>query len=381
MLPYIGVFLVSAATAAGCTPLVRRVAIRFGAIDVPTERKVHPKPTPTGGGVALLVGVAVGLGVAFLMPSFRPAFQHSSELQGTLLACVVLTMVGLVDDTRGLSAPAKLAGQILAGGLLVLSGIQLLFLWFPTQGTLVIGSDLGVPLTVAWVLLMVNAVNLIDGLDGLAAGISIIGAGAFFVYVYAGPTPAFIEPNPPAALLSAVAAGAALGFLPYNFYPARIFMGDSGSMLLGVLLAAATVSGVGQTVQVSGGDIAAFSIPVLIPLIVLAVPLSDVALAIFRRIRHGRPIFAPDKEHIHYQLQEIGHTHRRAVLIMYLWSLLLAGSGLAITFINGRTILAVMVGGSLIVIVSTFLPQRIRKGRARRARDAASSAAGASGSR
>ncbi|HEX9235419.1 MAG TPA: MraY family glycosyltransferase, partial [Actinomycetota bacterium] len=318
MLPYLGVFVASAVTVALCTPLVRRAAIRFGAIDHPSERKVHPKPTPTGGGVALLIGVAVGLGVANMIPSFRPAFRESSELEGTLLACAVLTAVGLVDDVRGLSAPAKLAGQILAGGLLVLAGIQLLFLWFPTQGTVVIGSDLGVPATVVWVLVMVNAVNLIDGLDGLAAGISVIAAGAFFVYVYAGPTSTFIQPNPPAALLAAVAAGAALGFLPYNFYPARIFMGDSGSMLLGILLAAATISGVGQTVQPSGGDIAAFSIPVLIPLIVLAVPLSDVALAIIRRLRHGRPIFAPDKEHIHYQLQEIGHTHRRAVLIMYL---------------------------------------------------------------
>jgi UDP-GlcNAc:undecaprenyl-phosphate GlcNAc-1-phosphate transferase len=152
-------------------------------------------------------------------------------------------------------------------------------------------------------------------------------------------------------------------------------------MLLGALLAAATISGVGQTVEPSGGDIAAFSIPILIPLIVLAVPLSDVALAVVRRLRRGRPVFAPDKEHIHYQLQEIGHTHRRAVLIMYLWSVLLAGSGLAITFINGRAVLAGMVGGSLVVIAATVLPQRIRKGRARRARESASTPASAAGTR
>jgi UDP-GlcNAc:undecaprenyl-phosphate GlcNAc-1-phosphate transferase len=228
-----------------------------------------------------------------------------------------------------------------------------------------------VPLTVAWVLLMVNAVNLIDGLDGLAAGICIIAAGAFFIYVQAGPTPTFDGPNPPAAVISAVTAGAALGFLPHNFYPARIFMGDSGSMLLGVLLAAATISGVGRTLAPTGGDIAAFSIPILIPVIVLAVPLTDVALAVVRRIRRGRPVFAPDKDHIHYRLQEIGHTHRRAVLVMYLWSILLAGTGLAVTFINGRGILAVVVGLSLLVILATFLPQRIRRGRSRRHQDAA----------
>jgi UDP-GlcNAc:undecaprenyl-phosphate GlcNAc-1-phosphate transferase len=191
----------------------------------------------------------------------------------------------------------------------------------------------------------------------------VIAAAAFFVYVYAGPTPTFGQSTPPAALLSAVAAGAALGFLPHNFYPARIFMGDSGSMLLGVVFAAATISGVGRTLTPSGGDIAAFSIPILIPLIVLAVPLTDVAMAVVRRLRKGRPIFAPDKEHIHYQLQEIGHTHRRAVLIMYLWSLLLAGSALAVTFINGRAILIGVVGGSLVLIASTVLPQRIRRER------------------
>lgn len=370
MLPYLGVFAAAAASVALATPAVRRVAVRFGAIDRPSERKIHPKPTPTGGGIGLLIGVGVGLGVAYLTPSLRPAFRESSELQGALVAAGVISLVGLADDVRALSVPAKVAGQILAGGLLILFGVQLFFFWFPSQGTVVVGSDVGVPLTVAWVLLMVNAVNLIDGLDGLAAGICVIAAGAFFVYVHAGPTPTFDGPNDPAALISAVTAGAALGFLPHNFYPARIFMGDSGSMLLGLLLATATISGVGQNLAPSGGDIAAFSIPILIPVIVLAVPLSDVAMAVVRRLRRGRPVFAPDKEHIHYRLQEIGHTHRRAVLVMYLWSILLAGSALAITFIDGRAILIGVLGASAVVILATFVPQRIRQGRARRHQDA-----------
>jgi UDP-GlcNAc:undecaprenyl-phosphate/decaprenyl-phosphate GlcNAc-1-phosphate transferase len=207
---------------------------------------------------------------------------------------------------------------------------------------------------------MVNAVNLMDGLDGLAAGIVAIAAAAFFVYAYAGPSN-FGQPVATAALLSAIAAGAAVGFLPYNFYPARIFMGDSGSMLLGIMLAAATISGVGRTTQASGGDIAAFSIPVLIPAIVLAVPLVDVALAIIRRLRRGRPVFAPDKEHIHHQLHEIGHTHRRAVLTMYFWSLLLAGSGLAVTFINGWRIVGPLLGLVVVLIGASFIPGRIRE--------------------
>jgi UDP-GlcNAc:undecaprenyl-phosphate GlcNAc-1-phosphate transferase len=370
VLPFLGVFAAAAVAVAVVTPVVRRLAVRFGAIDRPSERKVHPKPTPTGGGIGVLIGVAVGFGVAYLIPSLRPAFQESSELQGALLAGGVIALVGLMDDVRALSAPAKVAGQVLAAGLLILFGVQLLFFWFPSQGTVVVGSDVGVPLTVVWVLLMVNAVNLIDGLDGLAAGICVIAAAAFFVYVYAGPTPTFDGPTPPGALISAVTAGAALGFLPHNFHPARIFMGDSGSMLLGLLLATATISGVGRTLAPTGGDIAAFSIPILIPLIVLAVPLSDVAMAVVRRLRRGRPVFAPDKDHIHYRLQEIGHTHRRAVLVLYLWSILLAGCGLAITFINGWTILIGVVGASLLVILATVVPQRIRQGRARRHEEA-----------
>src|SRR5438445_12646101 len=189
---------------------------------------------------------------------------------------------------------------------------------------------------------MVNAVNLIDGLDGLAAGTVAIAAVAFFIWVFVTPA-TFPSSSSTAALLSAIVAGAAVGFLPYNFYPARVFMGDSGSMLLGLLLAAATISGVGRTIQPSGGDIAAFSIPVLIPAIVLAVPLADVALAIVRRVRHGRPIFAPDKEHIHHQLRKIGHTDRRAVFTMYFWSVLLAGAALAVALIHRRTTIALIV--------------------------------------
>jgi UDP-GlcNAc:undecaprenyl-phosphate GlcNAc-1-phosphate transferase len=360
LLPYLGVFLASAGAVVVVTPLVRRLAVKLKAIDKPSDRKVHPKPTPTLGGLGLLVGVLVGMGVAYLTPSFRPAFREGSEFQGALLAALVITAVGLLDDFRSLSAPAKVAGQMLAAGLLVLNGVELLWFYVPSQDVISLGSDLAVPLTVAWILVMVNAVNLMDGLDGLAAGIVAIAASAFFVYAYAGPSN-FGQPVATAALLSAIAAGAAVGFLPYNFYPAKIFMGDSGSMLLGIMLAAATISGVGRTTQASGGDIAAFSIPVLIPAIVLAVPLADVALAIIRRLRRGRPVFAPDKEHIHHQLHEIGHTHRRAVLTMYFWSLLLAGSGLAVTFINGWRIVGPLLGLVVVLIGASFIPGRIRE--------------------
>jgi UDP-GlcNAc:undecaprenyl-phosphate/decaprenyl-phosphate GlcNAc-1-phosphate transferase len=362
MSPYLVVFLVSAGTVILITPLVRRFAASFGAIDRPSDRKVHPKPTPTLGGLGLLAGVLVAMGVAYLIPEFRHLFRSSFELQGVALAALVITGVGLVDDIRALSAPAKAAGQILAAGLLILTGVELLFIWFPTQGVISLGSDVAVPLTVVWVLIMVNATNFIDGLDGLAAGIVAIAAGAFFVWVTVAPSP-FSESSSIAALLAAITAGAAVGFLPYNFYPARIFMGDSGAMLLGLLLASSTIAGVGRTIVPSRGTVVAFAIPVLIPVFVLAVPLVDVAMAIVRRLRKGRPIYAPDKQHIHHQLREIGHTHRQAVLIMYFWSILLAGSGLAVSFIDDRAAVAIILAVTLVLIAATFIPRRLRERR------------------
>jgi UDP-GlcNAc:undecaprenyl-phosphate GlcNAc-1-phosphate transferase len=320
----------------------------------------------------------VGVAVAYSTPEFRPLFR-SYEIRGLVMASVVIAALGVVDDLRALSAPAKIAGQILAGGLLVLNGVELLFFYFPTQGMVSLGSDLAVPLTIAWVVVVVNAVNLIDGLDGLAAGIVVIASGAFFIYAYryANQTPTVFGATPTAPLISAIAAGAALGFLPHNFHPAKIIMGDTGSMLLGLMLAAATISGVGQTgipqdTPAAGQPIgahafAAFSIPVLIPLLVLALPLVDVILAVIRRLRGHRKWYAPDKEHIHHQLMEIGHTHRQAVLLMYLWSAMVAGGTLAITYARNRATVAFVAGFAALVFVVTVIPRvvrAVRKGQA-----------------
>lgn len=345
---------------------MRRISLRFGFIDRPSDRKVHPKPTPTLGGVALWVAMLAGLGVASILPAFRGVFSISSEPLGVALAGTVIVALGAADDVRNISAPAKVAGQVLAAGILILFGVQLVYFWLP-GGVLSLGPDLAVPLTVLWVLAMVNAVNLIDGLDGLATGVVAIAALAFVIYAEQAGQPIWGGPSP-ASLLCVVTAGAALGFLPHNFNPAKIFMGDSGSMLLGLLLAAATISGVGRTEDPSSSELAALAIPVAIPLLVLAVPFTDVVFAIFRRIRRGRPITRPDKEHIHHRLLEIGHTHRTAVLLMYLWSALLAGSALAITFIRSRllaVLFLVVVAG---VLIGTSVP-RMRK-RARAVRDA-----------
>jgi UDP-GlcNAc:undecaprenyl-phosphate/decaprenyl-phosphate GlcNAc-1-phosphate transferase len=359
---YATIFLVTLGAAAVATPLVRYLAVRYEAIDRPSDRKVHPKPTPTLGGAAIWVAMLAGLGTAYLMPAFRSIFAVSSEPFGVALAGTVIMLVGALDDIRDLPVPAKVAGQILAAGILLLNGVQLVYFWFPGLGVVSLGPDLAVPLTLVWVLAVVNAVNLIDGLDGLAAGVVAIAAAAFFWYASPAGQPAFGGPSP-AALLSLVAVGAALGFLPYNFNPARIFMGDSGSMLLGLILAAATVSGVGRTdAPTNFSDFAALAIPVGIPLLVLAVPLVDVFLAIVRRMRRGRPVTRPDKEHIHHRLLEIGHSHRQAVLLMYLWSGLVAGSALLITFVRSRTLTLWLIVVVVLVLAGSALA-RPRQGR------------------
>lgn len=357
MVPYLVVFAASAVASFVTTPAVRRLSLRLGWIDRPSDRKVHPRPTPTAGGLAIFLGIAVGLGVSRLFPFLSRLFETSSDPDAALAAGLVILVLGVMDDTRGVSALGKLAGQVLAAGLLVLFGVQLLYFYFPGQGILVLSSDLAVPLTVLWVVAMVNAVNLIDGLDGLAAGMVAIGAVAFFAYMYRAPGGG-ADPST-AALLSAVVAGSALGFLPWNFHPAKIFMGDSGAMLLGLMMGVATIAGVGRSATgPSGGDFAAIAIPIAVPLLVLAVPFLDVLLAIVRRMRKGLGITHADKQHIHHRLLDIGHSHREAVLLMYLWSALISACALAVAFINGRILVGAIV--MMAVTVAAVLPKLIR---------------------
>jgi UDP-GlcNAc:undecaprenyl-phosphate GlcNAc-1-phosphate transferase len=351
VLSYLLVFAASAGVSFVATPLVRRLSLGLGWIDRPSDRKVHPKPTPTAGGLAIFLGVAAGLGLSRMIPFLSSLHETTSDIEATLVGAVTILAVGVIDDARGVSAIGKLAGQTLAAGIVALLGVQLLFFYFPGQGIVSLDPTLAIPLTVVWIVAMMNAVNLIDGLDGLAAGMVAIGAIAFFLYMFRAPG---VDGEPStAALLSAVAAGSALGFLPWNFHPAKVFMGDSGAMLLGLLMAVATISGVGRnTYPPSGGDLAAIAIPVAVPLLVLAIPFLDVVLAITRRMWRGRGITHADKEHIHHRLLDIGHSHRTAVLLMYLWSALISGCALAVAFIDGRALVGAVVGVALVVAVA-----------------------------
>ena len=356
MIAYLWVFLACAGTTFLATPLVRRSVVRIGAIDNPSDRKVHPSPTPTMGGLAMYIGLLVGLGVSRVLPFFSDMNKGSSEPVAVVVTCSLIAALGALDDLRGTSALAKLTGQIFVAGLLVLSGVQIIWFSFPGAGIVSVSPDLAVPYTILWVVAVVNAVNLVDGLDGLAAGMVAIAAGSFFVYMVH--TPSLFGDASAAALLSCIAAGISLGFLPWNWHPAKIFMGDAGSMLLGMLLAIATISGVARNpFPPAPGDIAVIAIPILVPLLVLAIPALDVLLAVVRRTWKGISVGQADKEHLHHRLLDLGHGYRQAVLLLYLWSALISVAGLAIGFINGRLAVGAILAAALALFLVTALPR------------------------
>jgi UDP-GlcNAc:undecaprenyl-phosphate GlcNAc-1-phosphate transferase len=359
---YLIVFLVAAGVTFALTPLVRGLAVRFGAIDQPSDRKLHMVPTPTMGGLAMWAGFLVAMGVSRFLPFFDSMNGTAAEPLAAVVTCTLMTGLGVIDDRRGTSALAKLTAQIFIAGILILLGVQLLYFVLPGEGLAVLGTDEAVPLTILWVVAAANAINLVDGLDGLAAGMVAISAATFFIYLVRGGDTS--ESASVAALLSAITVGICAGFLPWNFHPAKIFMGDTGSMLLGMLVAIATISGVGRNpVPPSRGEVAVIALPLLVPLLVLGIPFLDVLLAIVRRTRKGLGIAHADKEHIFHHLMDIGHGHRGAVLLMYLWSALVCGSALAIGVIDGRLVAGAIVGCALVLFLVTALPRLLERRR------------------
>ncbi len=323
---YVLTLLVTTAVTYLLTPLVRRGAVAAKAIAVPRERDVHTKPVPRWGGLAMYGGLAAGLAVADQLPSLRTVFQGDNRMAaGLLLAGGLIVIVGVVDDRWGMSPISKAAGQAAAGGILVWGGAQLSWLPEPGNGTLILTPNQSTALTIFLVVATINAVNFIDGLDGLAAGIVCIAAVAFFVYYYRLTQVYHLPEQAVPALASAVLAGACLGFLPHNFYPAKIFMGDTGAMLLGLLLAYVPISSIASLDYASLTPHDAVNrfpeiLPLLLPVAILVIPYTDLLLAVIRRARAGLSPMAADQKHLHHRLLEIGHSHRSSVLIMYLWA-------------------------------------------------------------
>jgi UDP-GlcNAc:undecaprenyl-phosphate GlcNAc-1-phosphate transferase len=333
---YLLVFAVSAAVTFLATPVARRIAVHIGAVAGVRDRDVHATPTPRLGGLAMLAGLVAGLEVADRLPFLSSVSTDWSEPHAVLVAGSLICLLGVADDRWELDSLTKLAGQVVAAGVMVLLGVQWSFAFNPdSDNTVSLGPETAVPLSILATVILINAMNFIDGLDGLAAGVAAIAAGATFYFSYEIAVINHFYRASPAALLAAVTAGVCLGFLPHNFNPARLFMGDSGSMLVGLLSAASMISVTGQVAYggYAGPERAWPSlIPLAIPLAVLAVPFVDLALAVVRRTRAGRSPFAPDKMHLHHRLLEIGHSHVRAVLLMYFWAGLIGFGGVAASF-------------------------------------------------
>ena len=350
----------AAAVATGITTsLARQFAERSGLLTVPEDRDVHDSPTPSIGGPAMLVGLLVGALVAWLIGDFDAVFATRSEMLGVLVAATIMCAVGVVDDIRPVSAPAKLAGMVLAGSTLSLVGVSLVVLRIPFVDVVLLSPDLSALATVLWVVLLANALNLIDGLDGLATGIVAIAATTFVLYaVRLGNEGLLFEGNP-GALIAVLVAGICVGFLPHNVHPARIFMGDGGALMLGLLMAASTVSVGGRTDAAYSGQSFFFFAPLVIPLVILGVPLFDMLFAVVRRVATpGLSVTVADKDHLHHRLLRLGHGHWRAVLILWAWTALLSGFVLWPTYSGrGDTVVPIGIAGVCLGLFTVLHPR------------------------
>ncbi len=303
--------LVAFGVVVSLTPVVGLLARRFGVVDEPGARRLNDRPIPRLGGIALFLGGAAA-SLAFL--------RLEGELCGVLLGAVVACAVGAVDDVRGLPPIAKLIGQVGAAVVPVSFGAWIDHFTFPFLGPVDLAVWLGAPLSVLWIVAIMNMVNLLDGLDGLAAGVCGI-AGITFA------TLALSLGKVDAAILSAIVAGACAGFLRHNFFPARIFMGDSGALVLGYTLAAVSVTGLLKT---------ASTVVLFLPLVVLAIPILDTSFVVARRLKHGLPVHEGDRSHLHHRFLAIGFSQRRAALTMWAWAATLGVAALATRFVPFR---------------------------------------------
>jgi len=373
---YLLTLCITAAVTYLLTGPVRKFAIVAGAMPQIRARDVHREPTPRLGGIAMFFGLCAGLLVADHLTNLSEVFEKSNEPRALLSGAALIWLIGVLDDKFEIDALIKLGGQMIAAGVMVMQGLTILWLPIPTVGNVALTQWQGTLLTVALVVITINAVNFVDGLDGLASGMVCIAAAAFFLYAYRIWYSYGVEAAAPATLFSAILMGMCIGFLPHNMHPARIFMGDSGSMLIGLVLAAGAISITGQVDPdalklFTGSEKAAVHqtvpvyIPLLLPLTIIAVPTADLVLAIVRRTWKGQSPFAADRGHLHHRLLEIGHSHSRAVLIMYFWSALIAFGALGYS-VNSASMWIVLgvvflsAIGLLLLLLPRFTPRAPR---------------------
>jgi UDP-GlcNAc:undecaprenyl-phosphate/decaprenyl-phosphate GlcNAc-1-phosphate transferase len=356
MREYLLTLLIAAVLTYMCTPLVRSLALRSKAVASVRERDIHTQETPRWGGVAMWLAMGATLVMVGSLNLVGKAY--SQELLGIFLASTFVLLIGALDDRYELDAITKLAGQGLAAAILLIFGIQIL--WLPIDGIIVLPTNIGQLLTVVVVVVIINAVNFIDGLDGLATGIVGISAAAFFGFSYLlAVENGFSRAGAP-SLVTAIVIGCCLGFLPHNTHPAKIFMGDSGSMFLGLLLAASAITLMGQidANALFAENIGPAALPLLLPFAVLAIPLLDLALAVLRRVKSGRSPFAPDQEHLHHKLMAWGNSQQRSAVILYLVTAMLALPAMLSAFIP---LWAALLVGALLLLSAVITTKREKK--------------------
>ncbi|ORI14440.1 glycosyltransferase family 4 protein [Rhodococcus sp. 1168] len=352
---------------------VRVLANKFGAVAAPRERDVHVVPTPRLGGTGMYLGMLVALLFASQLPALTRGFGYTQDIPAALVAGFVIVGVGVIDDRWGLDALTKFVGQVTAAGVLVVMGVSWYIIYVPWSdgGFTVVLDQLQAGLvTVLVTVVMVNAMNFVDGLDGLAAGLGLIASVAICIFSVGllNEQGGDVGVYPPAVIAAAL-AGACLGFLPHNFQPARIFMGDSGSMLIGLMLATVSTSASGRIPLNAYGprDLVGLLTPLLLVGAIMFIPMLDLLLAVVRRTRAGRSPFSPDKMHLHHRLLQIGHSHRRVVLVIYLWVGVLAFGAVGSSLIDRRIVVLLVAAGLVFALVVTVVPTvRIDMARERR---------------
>jgi UDP-GlcNAc:undecaprenyl-phosphate GlcNAc-1-phosphate transferase len=350
---------IAAITTFGLTYLVRKVALARGLVVQPDSERVHTRPTPTAGGAAMVLGFAVTLLIASQLGLFHSDFHlDATSIVGVVAAVGVIGLLGLVDDVRSVSPPAKVAGQVLAAMVLYFFGVTMTQIKVPLVSSfIVLGASMLPLVTALWVVGIANAVNLIDGLDGLAAGVVAIGSGSLCIYGLRLIDLGALAPNNIGPLVAAACCGICLGFLPHNFHRAKIFMGDTGAMALGLLMAAATMEIGGQASYVTSGETYFFIAPLVVPFVILAVPLFDTVLAVVRRAIRRTGVTERDLEHLHYRLMRLGHGHRPAVLLLWAWTLVMSALVLYPTFYpKWNAALPYAIGVLVVVLIAVFRP-------------------------
>lgn len=353
MREYLLVLLVAAVTTYLLAGAWRTIAVRTGAMATVRSRDVHTQPIPYFGGLAMLGGLAMAFWLALQLPFLGRHAAVAHDASAVLWAGLVICVIGALDDKYDMPALVKLGGQVLAAGVAVLGGVRIY--WIPLPDSIFALDDASsILVTVFFIALCVNAINFVDGLDGLAAGVVAIGSGAFFAYSYVLAYEQELARATTASLITVATCGICIGFLGHNFHPAKMFMGDSGSMLLGLLMAMSAISFTGQidpsALTEGPGDILPAMLPILLPFAALALPFLDLLLAYIRRTRNGQYWFVADKQHLHHRLVARGHSHRGAVLLMYAWTAVMS-VGLVTITLSDRPLAVWAVGLALIVVI------------------------------